>query len=124
MGLFLVSVFIAFAVALDPTDFETHAPLWLITYKTWEKNYAAPIRYLMWCGDGTDDCNVPKHWKYDINMFTTRKAAIEWINGEFATSPERVVSLRKCSVTKNFAKHTTNHTEVKVITSSRTQWSE
>ena len=76
----------------------TEAPLWLVVHREWVPNYASGTRYLMWCGDGSDDCNVPRHWRHSTAFFDTREAALEWVNERFHKEPDRFVALRKCEL--------------------------
>lgn len=105
-----------------PPDFESKEDLWLVTFKTWERNYGSPFRYLMACGDGTDDCNVPWHWKFETKFFPTRKGAMQWINREFSKDPERMVSIRRINPPEKLANKVIEHVEAKVT--KTTEWIE
>lgn len=74
------------------------APFWLVIHREWVPNYASRTRYLMWCGDGTDDCNVPRHWRHSTAFFDTREAALAWVNEKFHKEPDRFVALRRCEL--------------------------
>jgi hypothetical protein len=95
-----------------PIDYETPDDLYMVIWRTWEKNYASRARYLMWCGDGTDDCNVPMHWNYQTRFFKTKEVALMWINNEFTKSPDRLVSLRRCGKPERLVSDTKEHHKV------------
>lgn len=94
-----------------PINYEAD-DLWMVVFRTWEKHYASNFRYLMICGDGTDDCNVPMHWRSDIRFFQTRDVALEWINLQFAKERDRFVSLRRCGKPERLVEESKEHHKV------------
>lgn len=104
----------------DGYAFETTADLWLVMYKTLEQYHASPFRTLKSCGDGTDDCNIPMHWKHYTRLFSSRDVALQWINREFARTPERFVSLRATVLQTDMLRVV--DVETKTTTIEKTTW--
>ena len=119
---FTSTISICFNEWCTPVDYETKLSFWMVVHKTLEKNHNSFVRTLLWCGDGSDDCNTQWHWAYNTKLFATRKGAIEWINMEFFKEPERVVALRECNVPETLHSTTTKHTRTEVT--ETTMWFE
>lgn len=50
-----------------------------VVYTRKEINHS--VRYLMYCGDGTDNCNTVYYDKEEVRKFDDVKEALQWING-------------------------------------------
>jgi hypothetical protein len=78
-------------------DMTTPYDLWVVTWRTWEKDHHATFRTMMFCMDGSD-CNTPSRYFYHTELFVSQAGALDWLNRYYDGGVDNVVSVRRCSV--------------------------